>query len=449
MALVNLQATKSSHEQKLQQRKTSLASQQAESEECKKNPPKDWEERARCADLKSKIWDDKGAIIDLQGTLEDITSKIADLQPKVEQSQAWLEEKNNQYQAAMTDLQNDLDRLETQRDSLYRKVSQLTKDSAKTAGATMSVVFLSKHQDLIRQFQELNKDLNVSFVPMPIKASLLTVSSTRKGIDGSQSESNSIVLESQISGLKTRNEFDESIPEVSLINGGETSSSILFGQAAGGKMVINRLAACEIQRKIKNQDDPVQAATAISNLFAPTVTYKYEMQVGASIRYRYREDHLYQLIRKHTQSNGLFRTRSSQSLLESGQYNKWIEIEITSQDSEHHFDNPLSIAENIRARKLDEALMRVASSYSQGITPPALGEAPRSGASKLIEEGNRCSFLFCRYSTLTLKIGDALFGGQTAESEMQRSVKASSTETIDIKDMVSEIGTMSLTSKSN
>lgn len=444
--LITVRSKMSAIEKQRSDKQSLLEAKQTKYQECVALTAPSPDQREDCGELKSEIENQNDAIDELSQQFDRIQEVLPVYQAAVDELSATIEFKKREQEQIKVSITEAIETVRTRRKALYQRLSQLTKDSTRTSGATMSVIFQSGHQELVKRFAELNSPLGLNFVAMPIKASFLTVAAKKRPaitFDGNDS----IILETKINGLKSQAELNGSTPEKNLLLEDATSESIVFGQAAGGQLVINRLAACEIMGQAMGQTNSRKAISALANLFAPTVTYKYELQVGAEITYRYREDHLYQLIRQQTSSNGLFSMRSTHSLLELGEYKKWIDIEITSEDSGHRFENPLKIADDLRARKLDEALLKVAKSYNQNVQAPGLIEPPSPGSHKLADQAKQCPYLFCRYATAVLNLGDALFGGTVAESQMERRVHASEAETINVRDMMAEIGTMSLSAE--
>jgi hypothetical protein len=158
---------------------------------------------------------------------------------------------------------------------------------------------------------------------------------------------------------------------------------------------------------------------------------------------RYNESHLYQLIKRQTNSNGLFQSHTSNSLLESSEAEKWLTINLDTEDSENGFNGAETTAMEIRKSYLDAALIKVAKSYLTTGQTELVGPGT-NGASKASERLKGCAFSYCQYASLVLDLGSALFGGSTADADMKRIV--SGQEVVDLKETrpISLFGTQTL-----
>src|SRR5690606_23119354 len=121
----------------------------------------------------------------------------------------------------------------------------------------------------------------LEFRALPIESGVLNMQIV---LDGEDTKA-PVILESYISGMAHKN--PEGVTNLSAL-GSETKKEIqnIFGQAAGGEVIINTLAACKIREKTPNGDTRI-----IAGIIKPTATFKYGVQVDRRIEVAYRETH--------------------------------------------------------------------------------------------------------------------------------------------------------------
>ena len=73
---------------------------------------------------------------------------------------------------------------------------------------------------------------------------------------------------------------------------------------------------------------------------------------------------MYQRIKTHTKKKqGLFSTKSINSMIENAEAEKWLSIEMLSEDADNAFVDPIKMALDIRREYIDAALIKVAKGY--------------------------------------------------------------------------------------
>ena len=295
-------------------------------------------------------------------------------------------------------------------------------------GGFMSMHFNSRTQDTVQAFKKLNSNIlnEVAFVEMPIKSAVISF----QWIQDGEAAGIPIISRSTIRGLEvTKGDRDQL--RNSLVTSGAEESTALFKTITSGDMVMNRYAACDLVKK-HGENNTTEIGQAIAGLISPMVRYRYNLQVERSIRIKYAESHLYQLIKKSSKKSGLFSSRSAAALTQRSEADKWIDIEFNAEDTDHKFADAEKIMLDIRNEYIDSALMKVAKSYLTQEQVEKIDPGP-SVAESLSPALKQVPHLYAQYAAIALDIGSALFGGSTSESNMTRIVKA--TETQNLRDI--------------
>jgi hypothetical protein len=300
-------------------------------------------------------------------------------------------------------------------------------------GAMMSVTFDAKTQQTVNSFKVANGNTHISFKPMPIKSGVITFERIEDGVAAGIP----ILTKSEIMGLEVT-KGDRGELQTRLAQSGADTEDLAFKDITSGLLVVNQLVACQLLEKVgqKNEKD---AAKEVAGLFSPKVTYRYNLQVKRGVKVRYNESHLYQLVKKVSSSSGLFHSSSSSSLTQTSEAQKWIDIEISNEDSDVKFADSEKMMMDIRREFLDAALMKVARSY---LTPQQLQqvEPGPNGATTVSSDLHKVPNLYAQYAAIALDIGNAFFGGSTSEASMTQIVKASEGQTLTDIPAIDEYG---------
>lgn len=310
-----------------------------------------------------------------------------------------------------------------------RLLNQQIDSESSEVGGVMGVNFLSAFEDLRTDFVEANTHLTnqVEFVQMPLKSTKISF----QLIENGKTAGFPVILQSHINGLSVHRSED-ALVSTDLAAKGVAEANKFFGQGVGGNIVLNRLSVCKMARQKGVHEPSHLKASDIASLLKPTVSYEYELQADRNIKVAFEENHFYQLIHKNINSkSGLFKTRTLNSLFEQSEASKWIDIEITSQDGDHKFVDPVQMALDFKKELADAALTKVAKSYlsSEQVALLEGGVSAAEGASKIVKE---CPHSYCRAAGMILDLGSALFGGSVQEANMIKIVKAK--EKIEIRD---------------
>lgn len=304
-------------------------------------------------------------------------------------------------------------------------------------GLQLGINFYSKQTEMVNKYIEANQNLaeRVQFTHMPISSGLIAFEMINNGTEAGEPA----IFKSNINGIKASQGGQETVQ--ALRDEEMVSTENIFGQAAGGNVTFNEYATCKIIKKIKGMGEK-QALNTIAGLVKPTVVFKYQLQVDRRIKVSYNERHMYQRIKTHTKKKqGLFSTKSVNSMIENAEAEKWLSIEMLSEDADNAFVDPIKMALDIRREYIDAALIKVAKGY---ISPEKLsmldpGESAAQGGAKVIRK--ECPYAYCQYAAAVLDLGNALFGGSETSTNYRYDASAKEEQVINESSMVKSFGT--------
>jgi hypothetical protein len=303
-------------------------------------------------------------------------------------------------------------------EAIKRKLKDIVTDNntrlaseSGVAGATMSLVFTSGIPKAVQAYVEKNPRLagKVRFVAMPLKGMQIHFTAVTNGVAAKLP----VVLSSEINGLPVIK--DAAAVDTSILNVEDTAQrSLVMGSALGGRVVVNRLAACNFA---------AQPSSNFAGLINASVSYDYDLVAKRSYTIDYIESHLYQLIKRQTSSNGFFRSSSALNISESSTAKQWIDIAFHAEDTNLNFQDTLKMAQDIREELLNSALMRVAKGALQEGNP-ALPPVGASGADRASGVIKKCPHYYCQVGGLVLDLGSALFGGSSSSVNVTKYARA-------------------------
>jgi hypothetical protein len=311
--------------------------------------------------------------------------------------------------------------------TLVDQHNEIIVNESEVPGATIAVTFSTQMNKNLEEFKQLNTTIadKVQFVQMPLNDMKIHFSAVSDGI----SAKIPVVLSSDISGLSLTKGTDAS--ELAVAE--SQRRELVMGQSLGGQIVINRLATCNMISQLKKN---------YSGLISSSVSYKYDVMTRRSYRFHYIESHLYNMIKRHTTSNGFFRSSSSNSITEESSAKQWIDIRFDAEDSRNGFEDTMKIAEDIRKEFLNSALMKVAVGYLQEGNPAIINAGP-SGADRASGAIKKCPHIYCQAAGIVLDIGSALFGGSSSSAEITKNANAEHSTKFTETKPVAQYGTSS------
>jgi hypothetical protein len=324
--------------------------------------------------------------------------------------------------------------------SLNRLAFDLMKNSE---GGIMTFSLLSEQYDMVKKYQAMNVELkNISFQQMPLSGANLSFSVVKNGIKNGYP----VIDSAMVNGVQLNSDNSlESIP----FKDDEKDQNIIFGSAVGGKATINQFASCllpQTSRVGNSSGSNPKYLKDIAGTMNGTMTYRYQLAVSRNLSVNYNEKQLYCLIKKHSSSNGLFRTSSSSSITESLESSQWLSITIDSEDSGFDFQNRENLAMELRKEYLDRALMKASKSYLSDERADIIAP-PEAGAPRISRALSGCKHLYCQAGSVLLDLGNAIFGGSSSSASTCQNVGSSGVVTIKDTKPVYAYGTQSFALK--
>lgn len=362
---------------------------------------------------------------------KDIYSEIADLEYDRDLSQVDVEfcEKELKLVTEQATLDSAIiQQLETTITDLSKKLTvanQALKSSNNEPDTILGVVIDSGHQKLVEEYKSLNE--GISFNMMPLKRASVSFYLIRDG----KKSGYPIITSSGLIGLSYK-ATDTADADVRSLEIDQTiaEAANLFGSSMSGQIVLNKRATCDILREKGNLD-----RDNLADLLKATTTYSYEVQTDRKFEVKYKESYFYQLVQKSKKKKRLFKSSSIKKITERSNSKKWIDIIITSEDSNNIFTNEDKLIETIIGEYANTALLKagavgVTAAQANLIDPGATGAKQAAGAL------SKCPHIYCQYSAIALNVLDGLVGSSASSSEMKRNLQAEEFKSITAKKMV-------------
>jgi hypothetical protein len=312
-----------------------------------------------------------------------------------------------------------------------------------TEGGIMTFSLISEQNDMVKKYKAMNSEFkNIEFQQMPLSGANLSFSVVKNGIKNGYP----VINDATLSGIQLNP--DNSLERIPFKDE-EGGQNVVFGSAIGGKATINQFASCLLPHSNKYgnaSDSNPQYLKKIAGTMNGTMTYRYQLAVSRNLKMNYNEKQLYCLIKKHSSSNGLFRTSSSSSITESLESSQWLSITIDSEDSGFDFQNRENLAMELRKEYLDRALMKASKSYLSDERADIIAP-PEAGAPRISKALSGCKHLYCQAGSVLLDLGNAIFGGSSSSASTCQNVGSSSVVSIKDTKPVYAYGTQSFTLK--
>lgn len=298
----------------------------------------------------------------------------------------------------------------------------------------------NNYSDLIEEFRKANTKLNLSFERMPMEQSYLSV--LNRVADG---ESNKVEM-SAILGLAVHG-----IPQMPVLSGtGELilnqlpeGSSMkemdIFGEALAGEIQLSAVGACRVKDAV-GADDRFTFRD-VAEYLSGSVTYQYQVQVERrhSITFKMRE--LIRKVHEQTKKGGFFSRKTINKMLDDRETDSWLVFHHSSQDLK--FEYTEEYIREIKAEFLDRALRQVIAAKGDGlISELALIDPSGKNGADVIGDGlSKCPHLYCQIGSAGFKVLSAIFGSQSATSELIQKFDADISEVVVGRKMVALSGT--------
>lgn len=302
----------------------------------------------------------------------------------------------------LSDLQKIVDDIEESALNSYKKYVPLE-------GLTATMVFNINSADLVSDFSNMNRNLNLTWQQLPIKDAYFIAS--LKNDSGLPDASVSTVIDSSIPGIKSQtvNNIQMNSPLPSL-NDKEVAAQFPFGSLSG-KVKLNLNGACVYYTNV-NTPAPGADIQNISANISLNVNYTYQAKQTRSFTAKYNFYNMFSRIEKKSTSGGWFSTSSVHSVVEDKNSSDWFDLKFDG-DYVYSKEEQEEIKREERALLIDRALRQFAM-MNAGSTPPGLVSPPTSGVMYAANSLGRCYHYYCQIGSFVLGTIGSIFGNSNA-----------------------------------
>lgn len=296
---------------------------------------------------------------------------------------------------------------------------------------------VSGFSELMNDFIKLNEGKNINFRRMPIKKNMISVVDAVFKGDESKMEMRAIkrLLMAEVE-LPVGNTAEAiANPDVARDVRGVQNS--IFGDAISGAIETSVIGDCAIQRaRAENSEaDPLR-----SDITA-TGKYEYEVQVNRNYKVTYNFKELVRIFRQTSRRGGFFSRRTMSTLIDERSSSTWIEFHTANNDTEFNYTEEEK--KEIKKDFLDRALRQIVDLRSDGKASALalLDPSGKNGAQAAGDALGKCPHLYCQIGSAGFKVLDAIFGSESASSELIKRITGESIEISDEDTMVTLTGT--------
>ncbi|BBH52509.1 hypothetical protein [Fluviispira sanaruensis] len=304
-------------------------------------------------------------------------------------------------------LQAVADNIEMAAQNSYQKYALLK-------GISANLLFNTDTSNLVQKYQEMNKNLNITWQPMLIKNAFFNAYLKDPG--AALNSTFSALIDAFIPGVsyQTLKNLDPKMPLPS-INEKESKQDEFFGSVSG-RVKLNLLGGCTYYSNI-NQPVKENDINNISANMTLNVNYTYQVKGRRSFSAKYHLSNLYTRIESKTSSRGWFSTSSAHSIVEDKQSGDWFEIKFDGDNGEFQYTPREQSDITVEQKKLlmDRVLLRV-SMQNAGSTPPSVIQPPISGILYAAGRIDRCNYYYCQVGSFFIGTIGSIFGGSSATS---------------------------------
>lgn len=294
-------------------------------------------------------------------------------------------------------------------------------------GAHVSFSFISRHNDLVSEYQKLNPELH--FERMPLEQSYLAIT---------EKDNSNEILSTRMSAIHSI-----TVPLVDSVISEEGENGVVklpgkvFTDGASGQMVVSLIGACGF----KDIRDDVDAANKVAKSFlAIDAVYQYQVQVQRKHKVEMNLRQLAERIEKVSSKGGFLSRKNIHKLTEKTEHESWIKVTSVSNDADFKFDDEYT--QSVVKEEMSKFLEQIAHVRFgvPGSYPKAEMPDGESGAANAAGALSKCPHMYCQIGSYGLKFLDATFGSKTALSEYLKMEDAWSERIVDEKQMTKMVG---------
>lgn len=309
-------------------------------------------------------------------------------------------------------------------------------------GGRGTFVLSSGHSDLIDQFKKLNQSQEMTFRPMPLSQSFLSILEAHFNSEQSRTEMSAVMelivpgapaLLSSISSLiDAKKDFADTVAKGSGVT--------IFGAALSGRIRFSQMGACAIERAVASKN--TFAMNELNADIAANAYYEYQVQVkrNHSITFNMRE--LVRIFHEQTRKGGLFSRKTLNSVADTRRSSSWIEFHAESQDQRFEYTDEYIV--EVKKEFIERALRQVVAIQSGGGLSALALIDPKgaTGSDVLANELDDCANLYCKIGASGFRVLSSIFGSRDAVSQLEKKFEGQNSEIVTEKKSVTQVGSM-------
>lgn len=322
-----------------------------------------------------------------------------------------------------------LARLQGQLDDLFNRYLERYQKFSALHAATGNIVFKVKWNNLVEEYRELNKDLNVYFTRVPL-VDARVISSSYLDSSGGQELGFPSLLKAEIPGEKINllvdQEGDIKIdPQNEDIIGQQTKKPVVlaFGEASvGAHIALSALAACPAfpEGDYKNPDHKILAN--MKNYMKVQAFYTYPTKLRRKYNASYNIHQFVKKVSKKSKRRGFLSSKNVSSLVEDGDSKDWFKIEF-DQSSVYGYssEEQTKITNEVKANLIERAMRQFAMiAGSSEVKAPEMPELPAQSGYYGLGVRRYCTWGWCYGANYFTTLVQDVFGSRSSESILQR-----------------------------
>ncbi len=208
-----------------------------------------------------------------------------------------------------------------------------------------------------------------------------------------------------------------------------TGGGVLFINAAGVKLTLDTVAACQAfnYKRPSSTNLPLVTQNLAANVVAKAYL-RYNALVGVTVTVDFNYDKFYELLVSTESRNGFFRTSTVKNVAETLKGQSSLNVQIVDEGKILSQDAKNAIQTTMTNRVIQQALDLLNAKYV-GIDPAANATVPTAGAPVAADALRKCTNKWCQAGAAVIDVAHAIFGGSDSRQKFvqQHGVKSSET----------------------
>jgi hypothetical protein len=207
--------------------------------------------------------------------------------------------------------------------------------------------------------------------------------------------------------------------------------SLIFGDSLPGSLILSVPGACAIRQG---------TGGGIKSYISAGVTFAYQLQVRRDYKASLDLSELVRQIHEQTTSGGFFSTKTLDSFLDSRRSTEWVTFEDSAEDGRLQYTDDQIV--ELKKEFLDRALAEIVDLKTGQAGAVASLIAPgQNGADAAGDALSKCPHIYCQIGAAGLHVLSAIFGSESAVSDLTKQMSSRHEESMTSLRMVTEYGT--------